>query len=150
MNKFFVIGNLTADVEAFENENGTFARFGLAERASKERTNFFNFKAYGKPADVLFENTVKGDTVGITAHARVENWEDKDGNKRSATVFVVDDVQLLGRRAKGGETPAEIFDQQPAAATKKTKDTAAAKTATPKKKQKPALSAYDDDEETPF
>ena len=47
----------------------------------------------------------KGTQVYIEGRLQTRNWEDKDGNKRSTTEVVVDNLILLGSRGAGDVPP---------------------------------------------
>lgn len=88
-------GRLGADVELKQTQtNLSVARFRLAVGGfHKDETYWLDFEAWGKMAETLAQYRHKGDTVGLTAHAVVDNWE-KDGVKHSRVKFVVDNLPL--------------------------------------------------------
>jgi single-strand DNA-binding protein len=88
-------GRLGSDVELKQTQTGkSVARFRLAVGGfRKDETYWLDFEAWGKSAELLAQYRHKGDTVGLTAHAVVDNWE-KDGQKHSRVKFVVDNLPL--------------------------------------------------------
>lgn len=88
-------GRLGSDVELKQTQNGkSVARFRLAVNGYKQDdTSWLDFEAWGKTAETIAKYRHKGDTVGLTAHAVVDNWE-KDGVKHSRVKFVVDNLPL--------------------------------------------------------
>lgn len=88
-------GRLGSDVELRQTQTGkSVARFRLAVGGfHKDETYWLDFEAWGKMAETLAQYRHKGDTVGLTAHAVVDNWE-KDGVKHSRVKFVVDNLPL--------------------------------------------------------
>lgn len=88
-------GRLAADPDVRQTRDGkTVARFRVAVAGyRKDDVAFLDFEAWGKTADTLSSYRHKGDAVGLTAHAVVDQWE-KDGTKHSRVKFVVDSVPL--------------------------------------------------------
>jgi single-strand DNA-binding protein len=94
INNITIVGNLTRDPELRFTPNGTpVASFGLAvnkrvqNKDSGEWTNsadFFNVVAWFKLAENCAQSLFKGDRVLISGRLSQDNWEDKDGQKRSA------------------------------------------------------------------
>jgi single-strand DNA-binding protein len=74
------------------NDEFTVCEFSLADNKKVKDvdvTNWFNFKAYNKQADFVEKWFNKGDGIMVEGHLDVDNWEDKDGNKRSKVYIVV-------------------------------------------------------------
>ena len=94
-------GRLAADPEVKQTQSGkTVARFRLAVGGfRKDETYWLDFEAWGKSAEMLSNYRHKGDTVGLTAHAVVDQW-DKDGVKHSRVKFVVDSLPLSAGSCK--------------------------------------------------
>lgn len=88
-------GRLGSDVDLKQTQTGkSVARFRLAVNGfKKDDTAWLDFEAWGKMAETLAQYRHKGDTVGLTAHAVVDQWE-KDGQKHSRVKFVVDNLPL--------------------------------------------------------
>ena len=88
-------GRLGSDVELKQTQTGkSVARFRLAVGGfHKDETYWLDFEAWGKSAEMLAQYRHKGDSVGVVAHAVVDQWE-KDGAKHSRVKFVVDNLPL--------------------------------------------------------
>lgn len=94
VNNITVVGNLTRDPELRFTPNGTpVVSFGVAvnkrfqDKNSGEWQNsadFFNIVAWFKLAENCAESLGKGDRVLISGRLSQENWEDKEGQKRTA------------------------------------------------------------------
>ena len=126
VNKVILVGNLGADPEVKYLSNGTtVANFRIAtsenrvNRASGEKTTtteWHRIVAFGRLAEICGEYLSKGRQVYIEGRLRTRAWEDKDGNKRSTTEIVANQMQMLG--AAGGapaaapEAEKESFDQE--------------------------------------
>lgn len=59
-----------------------------------------NFEVWGKSAEYVVKNAVKGDMISITGSIKTGSYEAKDGTKRYTTDVVVSSIQLLTRRDK--------------------------------------------------
>lgn len=95
MNVCSFTGRLAADPEVKQTQSGkTVTRFRLAVGGfRKDETYWLEFEAWGKSAEMLAQYRHKGDSVGVVAHAVVDQWE-KDGQKHSRVKFVVDNLPL--------------------------------------------------------
>lgn len=99
-------GRLGSDVDLKQTQTGkSVARFRLAVNGfKKDDTAWLDFEAWGKMAETLAQYRHKGDTVGLTAHVAVDNWE-KDGQKHSRVKFVVDQLPLNAGGCKHQQAP---------------------------------------------
>ena len=94
INNITIVGNLTRDPELRFTPSGTpVASFGLAVNRSIQNketgewtssADFFNIVAWFKLAENCAQSLIKGDRVLISGRLSQDNWEDKDGQKRSA------------------------------------------------------------------
>lgn len=102
MNKVTLIGNLTRDPELSETGSGVaFCRFSVAvtrrfANADGEReTDFFNVTAWRGQAENCAKYLKKGNKVAIVGSLQNRSYEDKEGNKRTVTDIVAEDVEFL-------------------------------------------------------
>ena len=117
LNKVMLIGRLTRDpeVRTFSN-GGKVAKIGFAVNNRKKDQQsgqwvddpvfidleVFNRGENGRQADLVEQSLRKGNQVFIEGHLRMDNWTDKDNNKRSKLVIVVDNFQFLEPKQDGG------------------------------------------------
>jgi single-strand DNA-binding protein len=111
LNKVLLIGNLTRDPELRYVPSGTaVATFTLAvnrvykgqDGEKKEETSFIRIVVWGRRAEVCGEYLSKGSPVFVEGRLQSRNWESQDGQKRSTTEVIADNVQFLrGSGAKG-------------------------------------------------
>lgn len=96
MNSCNFVGRLARDVELRYSTSGTpIASFTLAvERKVKTEgqpdTDFFQFVAFGKLAEVMAQYLIKGRRVAVQSRAQSRTWTDKDNRKHYITEFVVE------------------------------------------------------------
>lgn len=143
MNKVFLIGNLTRDPEMSETNSGIpMCRFSIAVNRSysssdgERQTDFFNVTAWRGLAENVGKYCKKGNKVAVSGSIQIRNYEDNQGNRRTAVDIVAQDIEFLTSRSQNS---GEDFYDAPASS----KGTAA-----PKKK--PALESFDDDGDIPF
>lgn len=116
VNKVFLMGNLTRDIEIRSLQSGmSVGNFGLAvnERYKdrdgnwSERANFVDCEAWGKQAEIMGQYLGKGRPVFIEGKLRLDQWQDQQGQNRSKLKVVVDNFQFVDSRgdAQGGGAP---------------------------------------------
>ncbi len=110
MNSVTMIGRLCADPELRRTNSGTACcSFTMAVKRprAKDTTDFHNFVVWQQGAEYLCQYGHKGDLVGVTGYLTSRNWEDKNGNKRTAVEVTCDSVELLSNKRSsetGGNT----------------------------------------------
>jgi single-strand DNA-binding protein len=112
LNKVLLMGHLTRDVEMRALPSGmAVAAFGLAvnrrwknqQGEQQEETTFVDIEAFGKPAETMSQYLRKGSGVFIEGRLRLDQWEDKDGGKRSKLKVVVDSFQFIDGKGDQGQ-----------------------------------------------
>lgn len=108
MNEFVVDGRLTADPELEVIANGTeCCKFTVANDRKKSKdnkqTNFFRCQAYGKTGAFIKQFFHKGDPIAIAGEIEVRAYEDKNGQKRTATTVFVDKASFTIGKGKNAE-----------------------------------------------
>lgn len=101
MNKVFLIGNLTRDVELAytKKENTAVAKFAIAvNEYSKEKEKpamFIDVVAFGKGAENANQYLSKGKRVVVHGKLNFERWEDKEGNKHSKHSVIAESMNFI-------------------------------------------------------
>jgi single-strand DNA-binding protein len=115
VNKVILIGRLGADPEVRYTQDGmmvTNLRIATNEyRKDKsgervDRTEWHRVVAFGKLAEICGNYLSKGRLVFIEGSLRTRQWEDKEGNKRSTTEILANNMQMLESKGGGREEPA--------------------------------------------
>lgn len=116
-NNVHLMGRLTTDPEvkvAGENKvtNFTVAINRPGKKDAHPEADFVRCVAWNKDADFLEKYFGKGDRIGIEGRLQVRNYDDKDGNKRSATEVVVSRLAFIEK--KGTPTAQTAPNTEPA------------------------------------
>ena len=109
MNKVYLIGNLTKDVDLAETPSGVkVAQFTIAvsrpyTNANGERdADFHKCVAWRNTGELIAQYCKKGDKIAIVGSLQNRSYEDKDGNKRFITEVVVVEVEFLSTKKTDG------------------------------------------------
>ena len=106
LNSVQLAGNVTRDVQCRQlGPDNQVANFGLAinrrykDKAGdlKEEVTFLDIECWSKLAEIVSQYVSKGSPVYISGRLKLDQWEDKDGQKRSKIKVVADSVQFLGK-----------------------------------------------------
>jgi len=114
-NKVLLMGNLTRDIEVRQlpNSSNSVANIGLAVNrryaaangVNREEVTFVDCEAWGKIAELMNQYLKKGSPIFIEGRLKLDQWEDKEGGKRSKLKVVVENFQFIdsGGGGAGGE-----------------------------------------------
>ena len=118
INRVMLIGNLGKDPELqYLEGNIAVAKFPLAttetfkDKGGKliSQTEWHTVTLWRGLAELSQKFLRKGSLVYIEGRLRTRNWEDKDGNKKSATEVVGDNLIMLDKRTDGSFQPQQSF-----------------------------------------
>lgn len=101
MNNINITGNLTKDIEVRSTQSGiSVCSFTVAVKRphTSDTTDFIPCTAWRQTADFLGKYASKGRKVGISGILSSRNYEDRNGNKRTAFEILVDSAELLDGR----------------------------------------------------
>ncbi len=126
LNKVLLIGNLTRDPDVKMLSNGRpVCNFGLAlnrnykdaEGNRKEEVTFVDVECYGPRAEAVGRFFTKGRSIFVEGRLKFDQWESKEGEKRSALRVVLDNFEFvdskqeasgLGERQPDIDTPPKV------------------------------------------
>lgn len=151
-NRVELIGNLTRDPELRYTPNGAaVCTFGLATNRTyisdgekKEEVDFHRLVAWNKLAELCNQLLKKGHRVFISGRLQTRTWEGQDGQSRTVTEIVVEDMILLTPRSNGEVVaPGEEIDLEKTADLKEeiSKEEKAPKQAKAAATEEPEVSA---------
>ena len=108
LNIVALTGRLTADPELRTTPSGVYTcSFSIAVdrsfvRAGEERkADFINIVAWRSTAEFICKYFAKGAMIALTGSIQTRNYEDKNGNKRTAFEIVASDVSFCGGKNDG-------------------------------------------------
>lgn len=105
-NRVILMGHLTRDPAlSYLPSQTAVVEFGLAmnrkwkgqDGQQKEKACFVDCKAFGKRAETLNQYLHKGDPLLVEGRLDLDQWEGKDGQKRSKLKIVVDQFTFVGK-----------------------------------------------------
>lgn len=119
MNKVFLIGNLSSDVDKKTTASGvSYCRFSIAVNRRFAKTNdevdFFNILCWRGLADTCANNLAKGRKVAIVGSIQINKYQAQDGTSRQTIEIQADDVEFLSPR-DGAKAAGETGMEEPSA-----------------------------------
>lgn len=122
LNCAVIMGRLTADPELRTTPNGiSVTSFSVAvdrsyQRAGEDRqTDFINVVAWRNTAEFVSRYFRKGSMIAVQGSIQTRNYEDRNGNKRTAFEIVADNVSFCGSKSESGTGGAPARQAAPAA-----------------------------------
>lgn len=121
LNRVLLIGNLTRDPQLRYIPSGTaVADLGMAmnrkwtgkDGQKHEETTFVDVTLWARSAEVASEYLHKGDPVFIEGYLQLDQWQDKEGQKRQKLRVVGERMQFLPRAGGPGGQRAPVADDQ--------------------------------------
>lgn len=104
LNKVLLIGNLTRDPEVRMMSSGRpVCNFGLAlnrnykdsDGNKKEEVTFVDVECFGPRAEAVGRFFSKGRPIFVEGRLKLDQWESKEGEKRSAIRVVLDNFEFV-------------------------------------------------------
>lgn len=114
LNKVMLIGNLTRDPDVRMLSNGRpVCNFGLAlnrnykdsEGNRKEEVTFVDVECYGPRAEAVGRFFTKGRSIFVEGRLKLDQWESKEGEKRSAIRVVLDNFEFVDSKQESANAP---------------------------------------------
>ena len=122
VNKVILVGNLGQKPEIrYTKDSKPIASFSIATSESwkdkttgdmVEKTEWHNVTFFGRIAEVAEQYLDKGCKVFVEGKLQTDKWEDENGNKRSATKIIGNNMQMLDSR---GSNNSSSFDESSSA-----------------------------------
>ncbi|MBR6887751.1 MAG: single-stranded DNA-binding protein [Selenomonadaceae bacterium] len=116
MNRVFLSGNLTRDVEVRYTQSGkAYARAAIAVNRpfSKDVVDFINLLAWEKTAEFMGKWLAKGSRILVEGRIQTSKYKDKDGNDRTSFEVVVDQVEFAGGKKDDNNANSRKPDNDP-------------------------------------
>ena len=150
LDKVLLIGNLTRDPDVRMMSNGRpVCNFGLAlnrnykdsEGNRKEEVTFVDVECFGPRAEAVAKFFTKGRSIFVEGRLKLDQWESKEGEKRSAIRVVLDNFEFVDSKQDGASNQSRNIE------------TSAPVTSTPSQTQRSEPTASPDsdlDDDVPF
>ena len=118
LNVVAIMGRLVADPELRTTTNGAnVCTFRIAcersytPKGQQRQADFVDIVAWGKTAEFICKFFQRGSMIAIDGSLKTRNYQDKQGNKRTAVEVLANNISFAG--AKAADKPAaRDFDQQ--------------------------------------
>jgi len=102
-NEVRLLGNVVAEPETFDGQNGSFARLRLAsntKRGESERTCYINVKLFGRAySDLVYHEIEKGDRILVEGELVQEEYV-VDEQKKTAYVIYANSALKIHRKPR--------------------------------------------------
>lgn len=109
MNICILMGRLTAAPELRSTQSGTSVlQFTLAvdrdyqKQGEERQADFIYCVAWRQTAEFISRYFGKGAMIAVEGSIQTRNYEDKQGNKRTATELIVNKAHFTGEKKEGG------------------------------------------------
>lgn len=117
-NKVILIGNMTSDPETKQTTSGVaVCSFTIAvnrkftKSDNEQSVDFINVVAWRNQAEFVGRYFKKGKPILVCGQLQTRSWTDKDGNKRTTTEVVADEISFIGgeNSSQGSEKPVQSY-----------------------------------------
>ena len=109
INNVVLMGRLVATPELRNTQTGlAVTSFTIAvdrsyvRQGEQRQADFINCVAWRNTADFITKYFQKGSMIAVTGSIQTRNYEDKNGNKRTAVEVIVDQASFCGSKAETG------------------------------------------------
>jgi single stranded DNA-binding protein len=107
-NEVRLIGNIVRDPDVYTSDRGSFSKIRMAvntKRGENEDTLFIDVKLFGYAhKDFENNNLSKGDRVVVYGRLSIEEFVDKEQNKRKEAVVYASSIMKIAKRSSREET----------------------------------------------
>lgn len=102
LNKVLLIGRLTSQPELkYTESEKAYTRICVAVNRYNEGTDFINVVVWNKQAENVCNYLEKGSLVMVEGNISVNSYDDKEGNKRTSTEVMAQNVKFLSKKTSG-------------------------------------------------
>ena len=109
MNKVILTGRIANPLELRSTSTGkSVCEFRLAtnrpvNRDGEKVADFVNCRVWNKSAENLVKFQTKGNLIAVIGRIQIDNYQDKEGNKRFNYYVLVEDLEYLERKKEPEE-----------------------------------------------
>lgn len=115
MNKIFLLGRITNDLELKEGKSN-YLQFSIAVNREYKNdqgqyeADFINCTAFGKTAEIISKYFQKGNKILVEGRLQQNRYTDAEGNNKSSYNVVVDKIQFIENKQNNQDTQKEETD----------------------------------------
>lgn len=116
MNKVILMGRLVADPELKTTPSGvSVTSFRIAvdrnyvKQGEERQADFIDIVCWRQRAEFVCKYFVKGQLIALEGSIQTRQYQDKNGNNRTAVEVVADNVYFTGDKRGGGRPAGRIF-----------------------------------------
>lgn len=120
LNVVAIMGRLVADPELRTTQNGTnVCSFRIAcdrnfvQQGQERQADFIDIVAWRQSADFICKYFSKGSLIAVEGSLQTRQYQDKQGNKRTAVEVVANSVSFAGASRKPGGKPVDDGGEAP-------------------------------------
>jgi len=121
-NKIILQGNLSKDIEIRYSQGGsaiantaiaTTRKFKAQDGTQKEEVLFVDVTFFGRTAEIANQYLRKGSKVLLDGRLKLDQWTDKQGQKRSKHSVSIENLTILDSKPTDGQSAAQNQATQP-------------------------------------
>lgn len=112
LNSVTLLGRICNEIELRTTTSGkSVATFRIAvdrpytKQGEEKKADFITIVAWGNTADFVAKYFSKGSMIALRGEIQTRNFEDKNGNKRTATEVVAREVSFCGGKNESNNSP---------------------------------------------
>lgn len=118
-NKVIMVGNLVADPELKQTQNGTAVttfRIAVSRRFTRAgeqpQTDFFDIVAWRQTAEFVTRFFTKGRSILVCGSLQTRSWTDANGGKRISYEIIADECSFVDRKVDGAPAGREASSNE--------------------------------------
>ena len=120
LNRVIIVGNLGRDPELKSTPSGsrvleisiaTSERFRDKDGNDQEQTDWHKIVMWNQKAEYVARNTRKGSTLYVEGKLRYRKYTDNNGNERTVTEILADNVTVIGSRTSDSSSSNYVGEQ---------------------------------------
>lgn len=117
LNKAILMGRLTRDPELRTTQSGAaVCSFVIAvdrsfkDKDGERKSDFINCVAWNRTGEFVSKSFTKGKMIAVVGSIQTRQYQDRNGNNRTATEIVVEDVNFCGDKSESPYRPGVVTD----------------------------------------
>ena len=120
LNNIILMGRITQNPELQRTNGGvSYLKFCIAVdrdysgKGAEKKTDFINCSAWRATAEFIARNFTKGSPICINGRLEIDNWTDREGNRRTTAVVNTNNAYFAGGKKVENKTDDVYGDDNP-------------------------------------